>query len=119
MFLPPPAGASLEDPTRPPTAQAVTQRPAVMKKTPTRWVLSSTLVSSGRRSAVINNRVVSHGDRINGAVVVDIQPASVRLRTRGREITLVMLKKNIKTPSRVSSRPVRHMKQGHKKWIQP
>jgi len=104
MFLALPASASQEDPTRPPSANVVTQRPAVMKKTTTRWVLSSTLVSTGRRSAVINNRVVSRGDRINGAVVMDIQPARVRLRTRGREITLLMLKKKIKTPSRVSPR---------------
>jgi len=103
MLVEPAAGAALDDPTRPPTLRDAKQRPAPMKRPPvTRWVLSSTLVSSGRRSAVINNRVVGRGDRINGAVVVDIQPASVRLRSRGREITLVMLKKNIKTPSRIT-----------------
>jgi len=93
--------ASLEDPTRPPTVDVkrTTVMSTVSKRT--RWTLSSTLVSSGRRTAVINDQVVSKGDRINGATVVSIQPSTVRLRNRGREVTLIMLKKKIKSLSRV------------------
>lgn len=94
---------ALEDPTRPPTADAKTSYVTPKKNKRSRWTLHSTLVSSSRRTAVINNRVVSLGDRINGATVVSIQPSSVRLRAKGREVTLVMLKKNIKTLSRVIS----------------
>ena len=93
----PAAATPLRDPTQPPAAH----RPATKKaarKAP-RWVLSSTLVSGQRRTAVINDRVVGVGERINGARVVEIQPAKVRLRRQGRDITLVLLKQNIKRPS--------------------
>lgn len=94
---------AMEDPTRPPTAKAISSYTPVKKSKRPRWTLHSTLVSSGRRTAVINDRVVSQGDRINGATVVSIQPSAVRLRDRGREVTLMMLKKNIKSLSRVIS----------------
>ena len=93
--------ASLDDPTRPPTAQPTKAHKAVRKQT--RWTLSSTLVSAQRRTAVINDRGVSVGESINGARVVTIQPSKVRLRRSGRDITLVLLKKNIKRPSRHGS----------------
>ena len=101
LFLTSPLQA-MEDPTRPPTAKATsTYVPGKKSKGP-RWTLHSTLVSSGRRTAVINDRVVSQGDRINGATVVSIQPSAVRLRDKGREVTLMMLKKNIKSLSRAA-----------------
>ena len=101
LFLTSPLQA-MEDPTRPPTAKATsTYVPGKKSKGP-RWTLHSTLVSSDRRTAVINNRVVSQGDRINGATVVSIQPLAVRLRDKDREVTLVMLKKNIKSLSRAA-----------------
>ena len=91
---------AMEDPTRPPTAKATTHFVVGKKSHAPRWRLHSTLVSSDRRTAVINDRVVSQGDRINGATVVSIQPSTVRLRDKGREVTLVMLNKNIKSLSR-------------------
>lgn len=94
-----PAMATLEDPTRPPNASAVATNPVVKRTSAPRWVLSSTLISPQRRSAVINSRVVSRGDRVAGATVVEIRPSRVRLRYQGRDITLAMLNKNIKTPS--------------------
>ena len=95
-----PLNAAMEDPTRPPTGEAKVAR-AVKAKTNQRprWVLTSTLVSPQRRTAVINNRVVSRGDRVNGATVINIHPALVRLRARGRDVTLVMLKKKVKSLS--------------------
>jgi len=101
LWLPP--VQSMDDPTRPPTAE-VQRSPVVSKKSKrVRWILNSTLISSVRRTAVINDRVVSKGDRINGATVVSIQPSVVRLRERGREVTLMMLKKNIKSLSRTTT----------------
>ncbi len=91
----------LGDPTRPPTAQPVKVHKAVHKQT--HWMLNSTLVSAQRRTAVINDRVVSVGEKINGARVVEILPMKVRLRYNGRDITLVLLKKSIKRPSRSGS----------------
>lgn len=92
---------SLKDPTRPPDA-----RPAKVHKAarqPLRWTLSSTLVSPQRRTAVINGRLVGVGETVNGARVVEILPSKVRLRRKGRDITLVLLKQDIKRPSRHGS----------------
>lgn len=52
------------------------------------WRLSSTLVASGRRVAVVNGRVVGVGDRIDGARVVAIQAREVLLTNDGSRITL-------------------------------
>jgi hypothetical protein len=94
---------ALEDPTRPPSAEIKTHYVATQKSQQPRWTLNSTLVSSGRRTAIINNKAVSLGDRINGATVVSIEPSTVRLREKGREVTLMMLQKNIKSLSRSES----------------
>ncbi len=91
----------LDDPTRPPTAQSAKAHKAMRK--PIRWTLNSTLVSAQRRTAVINDRVVGVGDKINGARVVEILPMAVRLYHNGREFTLTLLIKNIKRPSRSGS----------------
>jgi len=97
-----PLQAALEDPTRPPTATAIISAPSKKNQRP-RWMLTSTLISSQRRTAVINNTVVSLGDRINGARITSIQPSAVRLRVDGRDITLVMFKKKIKSLSQMTS----------------
>ena len=98
-----PVQADLQDPTRPPTVDGSISYVAPNKIKRPRWVLNSTLVSSQRRTAVINDRVVSIGDRINGARVMSIQPSSVTLRSNGADMTLIMIKKNIKTLSHVAS----------------
>lgn len=72
-------GADLQDPMRPPGAQAL-RGTGSASKGPLRWHLQSTLVSQGQRSAVINGRVVAEGSRINGARVLKISPSTVRLR---------------------------------------
>jgi len=97
-----PLQAALEDPTRPPTATAIISEPSKKNQRP-RWTLTSTLISAQRRTAVINNTVVSLGDRINGARITSIQPSAVRLRVDGRDITLVMFKKKIKSLSQMTS----------------
>ncbi|VAX02464.1 hypothetical protein MNBD_GAMMA20-1549 [hydrothermal vent metagenome] len=94
--------APLDDPTRPPVAQQPAKAHKAAHK-PIRWTLNSTLVSAQRRTAVINERVVGVGEKINGARVVEILPMVVRLHYNGRDITLVLLKKNIKRPSRSGS----------------
>lgn len=102
LALPASASSPLKDPTRPPTLKQVKKPPKAARK-PLRWVLGSTLVSGQRRTAVINGRVLSVGERIAGARVLEIQPSRVRLRRNGRDITLVLLKQNVKRPSRDGS----------------
>jgi len=97
-----PLQAALKDPTRPPTATtAISSTPEKTQRP--RWILTSTLVSAQRRTAVINDTVVSHGDRINGAKVINIQPTAVRLRVGRREITVMILKNNVKSLSQMTS----------------
>lgn len=97
-----PALAALEDPTRPPVqAPAAAQSPAASDGP--RWLLTTTLVSPERRTAVINNQVVTVGDRIGGARVVDIQADSVRLRAGGREVTLMIVSTNVKQASKAQA----------------
>jgi len=103
LFAVMPIHAALEDPTRPPMVNA-TSYVSVKKSSRPRWVLTSTLVSAGRRTAVINDKVVMRGERINGARVVSIQPSAVTLRINGRKISLIMLKKKIKSLSQVAKR---------------
>ncbi|NOY71723.1 MAG: hypothetical protein GXP14_05005 [Gammaproteobacteria bacterium] len=95
-----PAQAELEDPTRPPIGNSnkatATIAPVQQNKT-SAWVLRSTLVSSQRRTAVINDYVVIPGDDINGATVVDIQQGQVQLRVKGKNITLSLAPKEVKT----------------------
>jgi hypothetical protein len=96
-----PLQASLDDPTRPPLGHPVNTNSGAKKKiSGPRWILNSTLVSPQRRSAVINDQVVAKGDRVDGAVVVEIEPNRVRLNANGREVTLVMLSKTITRPVR-------------------
>ncbi|MCF6338389.1 MAG: general secretion pathway protein GspB [Gammaproteobacteria bacterium] len=102
LLLAMPLQAALKDPTRPPNVTATTSMSPQKIQRP-RWILTSTLISAQRRTAVINDTVVSHGDRINGAKVINIQPSAVRLRIGGRKITLMMLKKNIKSLSQMTS----------------
>jgi len=81
---------AIDDPTRPPSFNVGPAKSASTVNKGPRWVLRSTLVSPERRTAVINNRVVSLGDRVRGATVVEINSSRVRLQSGGAEITLVI-----------------------------
>ena len=68
----------LDDPTRPPGKRA---QSSAGKQKSSHWRLASTLISPERRSAIINGRRVSVGDRVSGARVMEIHPAWVKLKT--------------------------------------
>lgn len=77
---------SLPDPTRPAkTAPRTTDNASPGLE------LQSTLVSGGRRTAVINGRLRTVGSRIDGARVIDIQPGRVLVRLNGRDVTLHLI----------------------------
>ena len=90
----PVAGATLKDPTRPPGYatghSASSHRPV--------WVLTQTLISHGRRLATINGRSVSVGERVRGAVVVEILPTEVKLRRKDRTFSIKLLPGRVKRP---------------------
>lgn len=93
LWLSAPGAATLEDPMRPPRGAMVSD-----DKPATPFVLSSTRIAHEHRSAVINSRNVSVGDSIDGARVLEIQPALVRLQHQGRQLTLQLLPVTVKTP---------------------
>jgi hypothetical protein len=63
------------------------------------WVLTSTIVSPGRRSAIINGKSVSKGDKVNGAVILEILPATVRILKDEQETILKLSSRSIRKPS--------------------
>jgi len=60
------------------------------------YALYSTLVSQGRRLAIINGRSVAVGDVVSGAKVKEIKPRLVRLNKNGKEFTIGLINKRWK-----------------------
>lgn len=105
-----PLAAALDDPTEPPpNYQAVPvggAQPDVGSATPIqRWLLTSTLISPQRRIAVINGRAVKPGDTLEDVTVVEVAPATVRLRDTQGEFSVTMQPAAVKTPSGRTTTP--------------
>lgn len=95
------ASAESADPTRPlffkskQSVQLVKTKP-VTKQTPAPveklevYRLTSTLISNKRKIAVINNQVVSVGDKVGKAEVIAIKPAVVHLKSGNKQIVLAL-----------------------------
>ncbi len=83
----------LQDPTRPPNQQL--QKKSLYKGTSQyRWKLSSTLISSERKIATINGKLVRPGERINGAILVDIDAWNVTLIKNNKEFKVYLFNRN-------------------------
>jgi hypothetical protein len=85
----------LPDPTRPPIGPAAAAAPKAEIAGPQ---LQSTMVSPTFRRAVISGRTYQPGDRLGGAVIVDIQPYEVTLRQDSRETRLRFFPRLVKEP---------------------
>ena len=89
----------LTDPTRPITTADTTAKAAIKKKSPPKkvlrvhpgWTLESTLVAHDRQVAVINGKLVSEGDSVDGARVLRIRNLDVLVQTSSKRITLHLL----------------------------
>jgi len=81
------AADALEDPLRPANWAQPTASTPVNVDTGD-WQLESTLISSGRRVAIINGRAVRAGDAIAGARVLRVEPVAAHLRHDGRRFTI-------------------------------
>lgn len=100
----------MDDPTEPPpNYQAVPvggAPPNVGSATPIqRWLLTSTLTSPQRRIAVINGRAVKPGDTLEDVTVVEVAPATVRLRDTQGEFSVTMQPAAVKIPSGRTTTP--------------
>ena len=94
------AASALElvDPMQPPP---VAPAPAVEEAsmTPGAWQLGAIKIEPGRRSAMINGRIVAEGEDVDGARVVSIAPRSVELAVGNATTSLSLLNHDIKTRS--------------------
>ena len=91
LFFTPITYAQLDDPTRPPGYRLVLPGGKTAAATSIRFSLSSVRISSTRRTAVINDRVVEEGDKVNGAKVLAIYPSSVKLKKQNKIFTIRLL----------------------------
>ena len=85
----------LFDPTRPATKQKSTTSNSVGAVVGS-WKLESTLVASDRRVAVINGKLVSEGESVDGAHVIQIRKLNVLIQTPTKRMTLQLLPNIIK-----------------------
>ena len=91
------AADELGDPTQPtPLAVKLPAVAAAAAPAGPRWHLWSTLVSEGRRVAVINGRTLKRGDRIDDATLVEIFNDRVTLDYDGRRMTVHLLPATLK-----------------------
>lgn len=84
--------AGLPDPTRP-SAPGERVRAEIRDG----MILQATSVSRDSRKAVINGKTLSEGDKIEGARLVAINPYEVTLSQSGREISLRLMPRLIKS----------------------
>lgn len=85
----------LPDPTRPQTGA---EAPLAAAPAATGPELQSTMISSSYRRAVISGRSYKLGDRVDGAVLTDIQPYEVTLKRGDRETRLRLFPRLMKAP---------------------
>ena len=85
---------ALTDPMQPPAYR--NKAVAVNKSAKARWNLTSTLIGQHRRLATINGQTLTVGKKVNGAKIVDIQPAVVTLLYGGRSIVLNLIPSAVK-----------------------
>lgn len=87
--------AQFDDPMRPPGYRIFKpgQKSVSLAR---RYTLSFVRISSSRRSAIINDRLVEIGNRVSGARVIAIYPSSVKLKKKGKVFTIKILSKSIK-----------------------
>jgi hypothetical protein len=86
--------AGLPDPTRPPSSEPSTglgKSGAAAGEQRAGMVLQSTMISRDERSAVINGKTLTEGERIGAATLVAINPYEVTLTQAGREIALRLM----------------------------
>ncbi len=100
--LPVYSATALKDPTRPPNAKLGS--PSRQAGASPNWYLSSTLISGGRRNAVINGRLVSLGQTIKNAKVVSIRPNEVWLLHKQKRFRIKLLSPGIKDFSKSAAK---------------
>jgi MSHA biogenesis protein MshK len=81
IIAPAQSADTLRDPTRPYTPPA---QSGIAQK---QFVVNAIFVSEDRRIAIINGKLVTQGDAVDGAEVIEILNDSVRLDNHGKSIS--------------------------------
>ena len=88
------AKEAIVDPMRPPGKSAL----KISKQQTKNWKLTAILVSPERRMAVINNKLISVGEKVAGARVKVINSNSVELEVDGKRLTLRPVSTRVRKP---------------------
>ena len=94
------AQSNSDDPMRPPVETAIkgmVKKSAKSTRAAT-YRLSSIRIARNQRSAMINGKMLTTGERIGDAILTDIQANHVTLRVAGKKVTLSLLPLRIKKP---------------------
>lgn len=84
----------MQPPAAPPAPVAVEVEDSAVK--PGAWRLGAIKIEPGRRSAMINGRIVAEGEEIDGARVVAIAPREVEIAVGKETVSLSLLQHDIK-----------------------
>ena len=89
------SAAQLVDPTMPAGYQNPSSVTSSQQLPPTEyeWILNTTIISPDRELAIINERILSIGDEINGAILMTIEHQQVKLSYED-EIIILRLHKS-------------------------
>lgn len=92
------AASALElvDPMQPPAVPPAPAATEVSAVKPGAWRLGAIKIEPGRRSAMINGRIVAEGEEIDGARVVAIAPREVEIAVGKETVSLSLLPHDIK-----------------------
>jgi len=55
-----------------------------------RFHLTAVLISSARRVAIVNGKPYQHGETVDGAEIVRIEPNAVHLREHGADLVVLL-----------------------------
>lgn len=62
------------------------------------WRLSGIRINENKRSAILNGRLVKEGDKLDGAVVMEIKSSQVTLQLEENRLVVKLLISSIKQP---------------------
>ena len=94
---------SLPDPTRPADyVPGIAVESAAPEQT--EWTVNGITISPRGNSAIVNGQVVSAGDEVAAAIVLEILPTAVVFNFEGRELTVEFLPQIVK--SLTSKKPI-------------
>ena len=86
-------GQPVADPTRPASLAGGNAGAEISQQ---KWKLTSTLIGPQRRVAIINDRIVQIGQKIDGAELVAVDADSVLIRYSGKKIQLKLIAGTVK-----------------------